>query len=280
VSEWNARRTNIAKFSPDTVGTGTGLRGEYYSDTDFTDFVSEHVDGIIDFDWWNASIPYYGITPESGYSVRWTGQIQPQYSETYTLYLSAGSLSAKVWINGQQVLSSSGYPSTTTATVAFQANQKYDIKIEFREDDGVRANVTLEWSSPSLPKEIVPRLQLYPAAFTHEDETPPTGGSGDHDGHDPGSPEPEPEPSPDPEPEPSPEPEPEPEPEPTPPPVSNKPGDLNGDGKVNILDLSILLANWNKTTDQIQASGSSPDLNGDGRVNILDLSVLLGKWGS
>ena len=52
-------------------------------------------------------------------------------------------------------------------------------------------------------------------------------------------------------------------------------GDANTDGSVNILDLSLLSANW-------QASGGGTwlegDFTGDGTVNILDLSDLSASW--
>jgi chitodextrinase len=48
------------------------------------------------------------------------------------------------------------------------------------------------------------------------------------------------------------------------------PADVNQDGKVNIVDLSLLLGNWGK-------SGTG-DINGDGTVSIVDLSLLLGAW--
>jgi hypothetical protein len=48
-------------------------------------------------------------------------------------------------------------------------------------------------------------------------------------------------------------------------------GDVNGDGKVNVLDLSAVLAKWG-TPD------AAADLNHDGSVNVLDLSKLLGSW--
>jgi hypothetical protein len=48
-------------------------------------------------------------------------------------------------------------------------------------------------------------------------------------------------------------------------------GDLNLDGAVGILDLSILLSNWNGTS-------ATADINGSGKVDILDLSVLLSNW--
>jgi len=50
------------------------------------------------------------------------------------------------------------------------------------------------------------------------------------------------------------------------------PGDINGDGTVSVLDLSILLSHWN-------ANYAAADLNSDGTVNILDLSTLLSHWG-
>jgi len=54
---------------------------------------------------------------------------------------------------------------------------------------------------------------------------------------------------------------------------SGKVGDLNGDGKVNVFDLSILLSDWG-------TNNATADLNHDGTVNILDLSILLSHWGT
>lgn len=54
-------------------------------------------------------------------------------------------------------------------------------------------------------------------------------------------------------------------------------GDLNGDGHVNITDLSILLSHYGTTTG---ATCSTGDDNGDGAVNITDLSILLSNFGT
>jgi fibronectin type 3 domain-containing protein len=48
-------------------------------------------------------------------------------------------------------------------------------------------------------------------------------------------------------------------------------GDVNGDGKVNVFDLSMLLSAWG--TSNVPA-----DINKDSIVNIFDLSILLSKW--
>lgn len=54
-------------------------------------------------------------------------------------------------------------------------------------------------------------------------------------------------------------------------PPSAPAGDLNGDGAVNGLDLTVLLAAWG-------SAGGSADINGDGAVNGLDLIALLAAW--
>ena len=52
-------------------------------------------------------------------------------------------------------------------------------------------------------------------------------------------------------------------------------GDLNTDGQVNIVDLSILAAHWGQRFVGMRGS----DINLDGIVNITDLSILASHWG-
>jgi hypothetical protein len=51
--------------------------------------------------------------------------------------------------------------------------------------------------------------------------------------------------------------------------------DLNGDGKVDVMDMSLLLGNWGDS-----GTGIKGDINTDGSVNVMDLSILLSKWGA
>ena len=53
--------------------------------------------------------------------------------------------------------------------------------------------------------------------------------------------------------------------------------DLNGDGKVNGIDFSILLAFWNTSPP---FKNPAVDINKDGRVNSVDFSILLYHWGA
>lgn len=50
-----------------------------------------------------------------------------------------------------------------------------------------------------------------------------------------------------------------------------RPGDVNGDNRVDGLDLAAVLSAWG-------SSQASADLNGDGTVNAFDLSIVLGGW--
>ncbi len=49
--------------------------------------------------------------------------------------------------------------------------------------------------------------------------------------------------------------------------------DLNADGRVDVIDLGILLSAWGQTTKP------KADINQDGRVDVVDLGILLSKWG-
>jgi len=50
-------------------------------------------------------------------------------------------------------------------------------------------------------------------------------------------------------------------------------GDLNGDGRVTILDLTYVAARFG-------SSAPTADLNGDGRVDILDVVIIADHYGS
>lgn len=61
------------------------------------------------------------------------------------------------------------------------------------------------------------------------------------------------------------------------PPATTNPliGDINGDGKVDILDFNALLVQWGMTGSNLTA-----DLDNNGKVDILDFNILIIHWTS
>jgi hypothetical protein len=58
--------------------------------------------------------------------------------------------------------------------------------------------------------------------------------------------------------------------------IRHKSADINGDGKVDLLDLSLFGKYWNKTKPAEPLANLNPDV--DEAVNILDLSILASNW--
>jgi hypothetical protein len=154
--------SNQASAAPLAGGTGTGLTGNYYDNMDFTVLRVTRVDPTINFDWGTGSPdPSIGIDT---YSVRWTGQIEPLFSETYTLYTETDD-GVRLWINNVLVIDRwlDQGPTEWSGTVALSAGQRYDVRMDYYENGG-GAVARLRWSSASQIKQIVPQSQLYPSS--------------------------------------------------------------------------------------------------------------------
>ncbi|TCO94709.1 autotransporter-associated beta strand protein [Chthoniobacter flavus] len=89
----------------------------------------------------------------------WTGQITPQFSETYTFYVTSPN-GARLWIDDRMVVARS-FPQSgeMRGEVALTAGQSVNLRLESL-DTYPGSNVTLEWSSPSQPRQVVPQARL------------------------------------------------------------------------------------------------------------------------
>ncbi len=167
--DWSAL---LIKSTLPEPGSGTGLKGEYYDNQDLTDHKHSRIDESVNFDWKNNS-PAPGIEA-SEFSVRWTGRIEPRFSETYTFYIEAHG-GIKLWVDNQLLIDDWGAHSMIKrdGTIALNAGEKYDIRMEYRESNGI-ALARLFWSSFSQDKEIIPKSQLYPIGIPENITTTPT----------------------------------------------------------------------------------------------------------
>jgi glucose/arabinose dehydrogenase len=162
VSTPAANTTYTATFRVVTGGTGTGLSATYYDNADFTGTTLVRTDPTVNFDWVNGS-PAAGIGVDT-FSARWTGQVQAQFTETYTFYTQSDD-GVRLWVNNVPVVNNWTDHALTenSGTIALTAGQRYDIRMEFYENGG-QAVARLLWSSASTPKAAVPQASLYPSA--------------------------------------------------------------------------------------------------------------------
>ncbi len=152
------------------IGAGTGLQGLYWANVTSVDFTNAsfsvpptlvRTDPTVDFNWTSTPPdPSIGLT---NFVVRWTGSVQPEYSETYTFSTETDS-GARLYVNGQLLIDEwVNEPATTWSnSISLKAQQRYKIEMEFYNQTG-GAVAQLYWSSPSTPNGIIPETQLYPA---------------------------------------------------------------------------------------------------------------------
>lgn len=107
-----------------------GLQAEYYNTVDFKGLKFTRIDSRISFDWGNDS-PNKKLNNEK-FSVRWTGQVEPLYTEEYTFHTITDD-GVRLWINNQLIIDQWDNHAATEykGTVQLVARQKYNIKMEY-----------------------------------------------------------------------------------------------------------------------------------------------------
>ncbi len=100
-------------------------------------------------------------------SIRWTGMIRAEHSETYTFYVGHDD-ACTLRINGVELYGVAGHrwvnePTLrATDTVDMTAGEKVDIEVTLVNYDGP-SHIELHWESPSTPRAPVPSSNLVPA---------------------------------------------------------------------------------------------------------------------
>ena len=155
-------------------GDGDGLKGEYFDEKGFANLAMTRVDSMLDFNWaGNAPDAAMG---KDNFSVRWTGSIVAERSETYTFYATADD-GIRVYVDGELVVDdySNHAARTRSGAIAMTAGRAVNIVVEYFETGG-QASARLEWSSPGTPRQIIPTQALY--------STPVDDGGDDNGGDD------------------------------------------------------------------------------------------------
>jgi uncharacterized protein (DUF1800 family) len=176
---------------------GTGLRGEYWDHLNSTNNVPyfggstlaapnlTRVDPQVNFDsavaLWPGVAPMTSAGKSEYFSARWTGEILPEYSQTYTIYTN-GDESLRLKINGQVVVNNwpvvTELPQTPedenwpnrmgqlvgkgSGTFTFEAGKRYPVVLEFYNNTGGHKAI-LSWISTSQSTEqVIPQTRLFP----------------------------------------------------------------------------------------------------------------------
>ena len=150
------------------IGDGSGLKGEYYLGLNFDQYQFTRADPNVDFVWATDANPSPNprLPRGSDYSVRWTGKVQPRYSETYTIFAAADD-GVRVWIDHKLLIDAWGIHGVLeySAKIDLQANRQYDIRVDYFQGNAGGSAVGVYWESPSQKKEFIPEECLfYPLA--------------------------------------------------------------------------------------------------------------------
>jgi uncharacterized protein (DUF1800 family) len=165
-----AESTASVVIYPSPTPSGTGLLGQYYtnSSSTFTNSANfnpsnlflTRLDPVVDFLWSNGMSPNLS---NGNYTVRWTGQVQPQSSDTYYFDVASDD-GCRLWVNGQLLIDKwrSQWVTDWTNAIALQAGVRYDIELDYLQTGGW-AQAHLYWYSADQAKEIIPSTSLYPS---------------------------------------------------------------------------------------------------------------------
>jgi len=158
---WSSPQTPKAVVPADHLFPPTnGLTGDYFAGITLTGPAHTRTDSSVNFNWGSG----FG-DPNVGadlFSVRWTGRITPPFSERYRFYANTDD-GAWLWVNNVKLVDNwtDHGPTETSGTITLTAGVRYDITMDYYGKAG-GALVQLLWSSPSLPKQILPAERLTP----------------------------------------------------------------------------------------------------------------------
>lgn len=145
-----------------------GLRGAYYSGTNFNIPLLTRVDSTVNFNWGtNSPDP---TTLPGAYSARWTGKVKANQPGTYSFFTLSDD-AVRLWVNGQLIISNWASHTATEDSGTINlgtAGQYYDVTMEYFNASGAGTAV-LMWQPPGELKQVIPSSNLTP----HLNNNPP-----------------------------------------------------------------------------------------------------------
>lgn len=141
----------------------SGLLGEYFDDAEFSGTRLVRVDPDVNFSWASgAPDPSMGA---NDFSIRWTGWVEPTFTETYT-FITTTDDGVRLWVGGNLLIDRwiPQSPTEWTATMPLEAGVPYPVVLEYYEAGG-GATAILEWESASQARQVIPATRLTAASI-------------------------------------------------------------------------------------------------------------------
>ena len=138
------------------LGDGAGLLGQYWTNTTSAVFTNVafntpatlvRTDAVVNFNW-STTGPAASVG-QTNFTARWTGTVQPQYSETYTFTVVADD-GVRLWVNGQLLVNNWTAQSsavTNSGAITLNAQQLYNLRLDYFQNTG-NAVAQVLWTVP------------------------------------------------------------------------------------------------------------------------------------
>lgn len=160
----------ISQPAPSPAHNGTGLKAEVFPTLDLSGEPSTtRIDERL---WFGIDKPWPKETPAKDFSIRWTGFIEPRFTEDYCLSIYARG-EFRLWIDGKEVVwAQQDYPREReirkghSLPIPMESGKKVPIRIEYRavpmdpKSPKPGPSFHLNWESLSQPVEHVPTAAL------------------------------------------------------------------------------------------------------------------------
>jgi len=160
IDEFDGAETHKGDIWEFTVaGTEGGLRADYYKGMNFENLVLTRTDPQINFNWGDPGGPDPSVGNDN-FSVRWTGEVEAAFTETYTFYPTTDD-GVRLWVDGQLLVDQwvDRSPTENRGKIDLIGGNTYSLVMEYYENAS-GAVAELRWSSPRTPKQLIPQAAL------------------------------------------------------------------------------------------------------------------------
>lgn len=156
-------QSKTSRVNLTVCASGTGLKGFYYNDLNFTSPKVAVIDSAIDFDW--GQVAPAKTVDASTFSVRWIGKVLAPESGIYR-FSTRCSDGVRLWVNGVQVIDEwkdrTANIWNDSPPINLTGGQLYTVKMEYYKNVNP-ATARLYWYLPSGQDHvIIPQELLYP----------------------------------------------------------------------------------------------------------------------